>query len=144
MASKFITDQLWWSGPEFLRGEKEEWPSLKINSVELTSIDSDPRIELKKGNCNNSEKQHDSSVLVNIPLEKFRSLQRLMRVTAYVLRFVSNLTQSKMKKKLIDGEETQDEMDQARELWIKEMQRSIYNDKNFDQVKVSSSLFMDD
>ena len=60
-----------------------------------------------------------------IPLEKFSSLQRLMRVTAYVLRFVSNLKQSKKKKELIDGEVTQGEMDQARELWIKEVQRSV-------------------
>ena len=49
-----------------------------------------------------------------------------------------------MKKELIDGEVTQEEMDQARELWIKEVQRSVYNDKNFDQVKVSLSLFTDD
>ena len=161
MTSKLITNQLWWSGPEFLRGEKEQWPSLKMNSVEVTSNDSDPRLELKKGTCNNSKKQHDSSVLVNIasgeatsekrlnldciiPLEKFSSLQRLMRVTAYVLRFVSNLKQSKRKKELIDGEVMQEEMDQARELWIKEVQRSVYNDKNFDQVKVSLSLFTDD
>ena len=67
-----------------------------------------------------------------------------MRVTAYVLRFVSNLKQSKKKKELIDGEVTQREMDQARELWIQEVQRSVYNDKNFDQVKVSLSLLTDD
>ncbi|PFX21007.1 hypothetical protein AWC38_SpisGene14515 [Stylophora pistillata] len=77
-------------------------------------------------------------------LEKFSSLQRLMRVTAYVWRFASNLKQSKMKKELIDGDVTQEEMNQARELWIKEVQRSVYNDKNFDQVKVSLSLFSDD
>ena len=161
MTSKLIANHLWWRGPEFLTGEREQWPSLKMNSVEVTSYDSDPRIELKKGNCNNSKKQHDSSVLVNIasgeatsekrlnldyviPLEKFSSLQRLMRVTAYVLRFVSNLKQSKMKKEMIDGEVTQGEIDQARELWIKEVQRSVHNDKNFDQVQVSLSLFTDD
>ena len=92
MPSKLITNQLWWSGPEFLRGEKEQWPSLKLNSVEVTSNDSDPCTELKEGNCNKSKKRHSSSVLVNIasgeatsekrlnldciiPLEKFSSLQ---------------------------------------------------------------------
>ena len=77
-------------------------------------------------------------------METFSSPQRLMRVTANVLRFVFNLKQSKMKKELIDGELRQEEMDQARELWIKEVQRSVYDDKNFDQVKVSLSLFTDD
>ena len=37
-----------------------------------------------------------------------------MRVTAYVLRFVSNLKQSKMKKELIDGEVTQGRDGQVR------------------------------
>ena len=157
MTSKLITNQLWWRGPDFLGGEKEQWPSLKMISVKVTSNDSDPRIALKKGNCNNSKNQHGNSVLVNIasgevtsekrlnldcviPLENFISLQRLMRVTAYVLRFVSNLKQSKMRKELTDGDVTQEKMDQARELWIKEVQGSVYNDK----VKVSLSLFSDD
>ena len=37
MTSKLITNQLWWSGPEFLRKEKEWWPSLTMNSAEVTS-----------------------------------------------------------------------------------------------------------
>ena len=103
-----------------------------MNSVEVTSDDSDPRIELKKGNCNNSKNQHGSSVFVNIasgkatseklqnfdciiPLGNFSGLLRLMRVTAYVLRFASNPKQSKMKKELIDGEVTQEEIDQAKD-----------------------------
>ena len=35
-------------------------------------------------------------------------------------------------------------MDQARELWTKEVRRSVYNDKNFNQAKVLLSLFTDD
>ena len=161
MTSKLITNQLWWSGPEFLRKEKEWWPSLTMNSAEVTSDDSDPCLELKKGSCNSHTKQHDGTVLANIvsgevtsekslnldciiPLERFSSLQRLMRVTAYVLRFVSNLKQSKMKKRLVDGVIRHEEVDCARELWIKEVQKSVYNNKNFDQVKISLSLFTDD
>ena len=76
MTSKLIANHLWWRGPEFLTGEREQWPSLKMNSVEVTSYDSDPRIELKKGNCN-SKKQHDSSVLVNIASGEATSEKRL-------------------------------------------------------------------
>ena len=67
-----------------------------------------------------------------------------MRVSAHVLRFVSNLKQSKMKKRLVDGVIKHEEVDRARELWINEVQKSVYNSKNFDQVKVSLSLFTDD
>ena len=132
-----------------------------MNSAEVTSDDSDPCLELKKGSCNSHTKQHDGTVLANIasgevtsekslnldciiPLERFSSLQRLVRVTAYVVRFVSNLKQSKMKKRLVDGVIRHEEVDCARELWIKEVQKSVYNNKNFDQVKISLSLFTDD
>ena len=158
MTSKLITHQLWWSGPEFLRKEEEWWPSLTMNSVTVTNDDSDPCLELKKESM---KKQRDSTVVVNIasgevtseksvnleriiPLEGFSSLQRLMRVTAYVLRFAFNLKRSRMKETLVDGDITHEEIDQVRELWIKEVQKSVYNDKNFDQVKASLSLFTDD
>jgi len=78
--------------------------------------------------CNTHKKQHDSTVPANIasgevtsekslnldciiPLERFSSLQRLMRVTAHVLRNVSNLKQSKMKKRLVDGVIRHEEVD---------------------------------
>jgi len=144
MTSKLITNQSWWSGPEFLKKEKEWWPSFTMNSVEVTSDDSDPCLELKNGSHNSHKRQHDSTVLANIasgevasekslnldciiPLERFCSHQRLMRVSAHVLRFVCNLKQSKMKKRLVDGVIKHKEVDRARELWINEVQKSVYN-----------------
>ena len=58
--------------------------------------------------------------------------------------FVSNLKRRRVKKELIVGELKLEELDQARELWIKEVQRTVLEDKTFDQVKVSLSLFTDD
>ena len=132
MTSKLIANQSWWSGPEFLKKGKEWWSSFTMNSVEVTSDDSDPCLELKKASCNSHKRQHNSTVLANIasgevtsekslnldciiPLERFRSHQRLMRVSAHVLRFVSNLKQSKMKKRLVDGVIKHEEVDRARE-----------------------------
>lgn len=88
--------------------------------MKVSCNDTDPCLELMKGSCNSHKKQHDSTLLANIasaevtsenslnlecviPLERFSSLQRLMQVTAHVLRFVSYLKQSKMKKRLVDG-----------------------------------------
>ena len=45
--------------------------------VEVTSSDSDRRIELKKGNCKNSKKQNDRSVPVNFASEEATSEKRL-------------------------------------------------------------------
>ena len=79
-----------------------------------------------------------------ISLERFSSLPRLIRVTAYVLRFVSNLKRKKANNELTDGEIKQEEVQRAKELWYKEVQRSVFEDEKFDQVKCSLSLFMDE
>ena len=76
-----------------------------------------------------------------ISLERFSSLPRLIRVTAYVLRFVSNLKRKKANNELTDGEIKQEEVQRAKELWYKEVQRSVLEDEKFDQVKCSLSLF---
>lgn len=62
----------------------------------------------------------------------------------YVLRFVPNLKRKKEKKELADEDLKQEEIERARELWIKEVQGSVLDDENFDQVKVSLSLYKDD
>lgn len=159
MASKLITNHVWWNGPEFLLKSNEFWPSIQGNSMEVANDDSDPRLELKKEKSSSLKKQQNSTVLnivsektsrrkLNleclISLERFGSLRRLIRVTSYVLRFVSNLKLSKARKELILGEVNQSELDQARELWYREVQRTVLEDKKFGQVKVSLQLYADE
>ncbi|XP_068723841.1 uncharacterized protein [Montipora capricornis] len=81
---------------------------------------------------------------VNPEVIGFSSLQRLVRVTAYVLRFVSNVKRKNEKKELTDEDLKQEEIERARELWIREVQGSVLDDEKFDQVKVSLSLYKDD
>lgn len=45
---------------------------------------------------------------------------------------------------MLSAEIKQEEVQQARELWYKEVQRSIVEDRKFNQVKVSLSLFADE
>ena len=141
MASKLFANQMWWNGPEFLLKSSEFWLSLQGNSIEITSNDLDPSLELKKERPSSCKKQQDSAVLVNIvaqrpstgrlnlecimPLERFSSLQRLIRVTAYVLRFISNLKRKKAREDLLSAEIKQEEVQKARELWYKEVKRSV-------------------
>jgi len=85
--------------------------------------DSGPSLELKTEKYSCSKEQQDSTVLANIvakrattaklnqlnpeciiSLERFSSLQRLIRLTADVLQFVSNLKRKKANNELIDGE----------------------------------------
>ncbi|XP_068670957.1 uncharacterized protein [Montipora foliosa] len=160
LASKLVANQLWWNGPEFLLKGKDAWPNLPVNP-EVISTEPDTWLQLKKESSSSQKKQHNSTVLANvvadrvtserklnldciIPLKGFSSLQRLVRVTAYVMRFVSNLKRKNEKKELTDEDLKQEEIERARELWIREVQGSVLDDEKFDQVKVSLSLYKDD
>ena len=159
-ASKLVANQLWWNGPEFLLKGKDAWTSLPANP-EVITTEPDTWLQVKKESSSNQRKQCNSTVLANvvadrvtterklnldciIPLKGFSSLQRLVRVTADVLRFVSNLKRKNEKKELSDEDLKQEEIERARELWIREVQGSVLDDKKFDQVKVSLSLYEDD
>ena len=55
-----------------------------------------------------------------IPFENFSSYQRLLRVSAYVLRFIENCCSKKMSRRV--GELTAEEMNEAEVLLVKQMQ----------------------
>ena len=94
--------------PEFLLKGKDAWPNLPVNPEVISTEPGDTWLQLKKESSSSRKKQRNSTVLANvvadrvtserklhldciIPLKGFSSLQRLIRVTAYVLRFVSNV-----------------------------------------------------
>ncbi|XP_068671053.1 uncharacterized protein [Montipora foliosa] len=157
---RLVANRLWWNGPEFLLKGKDAWQNLPVNP-EVISTEPDTWLQLKKESSSSQKKQRNSTVLANvvadrvtserklnldciIPLKGFSSLQRLIRVTAYVLRFVSNVKQKNEKKELTDEDLKQEEIERARDLWIRELQGSVLDDEKFDQVKVSLSLYKDD
>ena len=136
---------------------KESWPILPLNP-EVKSTEPDPGLQFKKESSSSQKKHGNSTVLAHIvadkvtperklnldciiPFKRFSSLQRLVRVTAYVLRFVSNLKRKSENKELIDEDLKQEEIERARDLWITEVQGSVLEDEKFNQVKVSLSLY---
>ena len=74
--------------------------------------------------------------------EKFSSLQRLLRVTAYVFRFVDML-KHKVKKldKAPSQELTAADILEAETLWVKESQHLLMKDKRFDSWQKEFGLF---
>lgn len=67
-------------------------------------------------------------------LKDYSDLKRILRVSAYVFRFVSNLKRSLRKESLILDNLRQTEFDQAEEYWLKEEQTLLLEDKTFGQV----------
>ena len=80
-----------------------------------------------------------------IDIERFSDLERLLRVTALVIRFVSNLKKSVKKTEDVYGEPAVEELVVAEKLWVKYEQSIISTGKlKFEKLKNSSGLFYDD
>ena len=64
-------------------------------------------------------------------------------LTAYVLRFVHNVRRRTTRSESRSGELTAEEISEAEQRWIKELQRSITRKEKFKQIKSLLDLFED-
>ena len=147
----FQTSKLWWEGPEFLLSAKSTWPKQNV----LTLIDH-PEIakEMRKKPqmstlCNNTIAQSSCSISVverpNNPSieeiiipEHYSSLEKLLRITSYVTRFINNLKHSSTK---ISGHITVEEVESSKLLWIKNEQNYASSYKHIGNLKRQLGLF---
>ncbi|XP_011405271.1 PREDICTED: uncharacterized protein LOC100637172, partial [Amphimedon queenslandica] len=106
---------VWWNGPEWLGAEatdETEVPMPKKCMEELRVKD----CETSHGLTANSEQR---GLIKIISIERFSSIKKLLRVTAYVFRFINRLRGAECGNII-----TASEMNDAEMLWIKEIQES--------------------
>ena len=78
-----------------------------------------------------------------IKCERFGTLQRLLRVTAYVLQFVK--AAKRRKDGRIEGDGlSANKINEAHTLWIKEMQRALPEKGEFEHWKFQFGLYRDE
>ena len=138
-----ITDpknrKIWLHGPDFLLNSVDD-----VELVDDLSVESDPVISpaVEKISAfvqNESESKPLISSLVNV--ERSSTINRLLSITSYVLRFIFNCRNTIKRR----GEFTIDELNEARDLWIKDEQHELL--KNIDylkKIKVSLGVYMDE
>ena len=95
-------NEVWWRGPSFLELHPSEWPHMEIQDT-----DSEAQLELMK---NDFVISHTLSVATStltfhkvqniIDCTCFSKLDKLLKVTAYVLRFVHNLKNQRASQSL--------------------------------------------
>ncbi len=110
-ASHLRDSKLWWEGPEWLKEEKEKWPQeLELdNSSEVAS-------ERKRMNVLIAVTKEIGGVSNMININRFGNLGKLLRVKAYVRRFVGNL-KAKLELKGLNVERlSADEIESAEKL----------------------------
>ena len=94
---QLIYSSLWWNGPQFLQQSLGEWPVVNPNSIENDQQAMNETVKfpvptthifLNTRGVSSNVIQHVDKVLT---CEKFSNLCHLLRVTAYILRFINNL-----------------------------------------------------
>ncbi|GFY01945.1 uncharacterized protein TNCV_5098061 [Trichonephila clavipes] len=107
-----INSQVWMHGPQWLRTTENNWPK----SLNCDFSSTDP--------CESEEQVFTFACELNtasiINLRKFSSLQKLLRVTSWVLRFVHNI-RNRFNKRSDDL--STEEIDGAEKFWILLVQR---------------------
>ncbi|XP_055948251.1 uncharacterized protein LOC129981438 [Argiope bruennichi] len=107
-----LKNDMWWSGPRWLKSPQSDWPQQKLRVqheslpekkivVHTTIVKDDPLIDISR----------------------FSSLNKLLRVTAYVLRFLGKLRgRSRQRGPLVAAE-----IIEAEEFWVKQVQREHFD-----------------
>ena len=124
-STSLLSNDNWWNGPDFLRLEPRHWPLQESQEM--------PEVLQESSNASNIELQsehvflssHEASSqpsLLNVfNLEKFSSFEKLLKVTALVLRFVKLL-----KREANDSNISASDIESAELMWIKQLQEREY------------------
>ena len=116
-------------------------------SLLVLEIGVDLEEKLVNSNCVvlQSTLEAPGGITIVIDIECFSELERLLRVSTFVIRFVSNLKKSMKKTEGVYGELAVKELVEAEKSWVKYEQSIISTDKmKFEKLKNSLDLFYDD
>jgi len=123
---KLIANECWWSGPKWILLPESSWPDQQHDHKETASeitvfcVDTDTRVEAAKLHTNDK----NTNICSQIDINRFGSIQKLLRVTVLVLRFVNKLR----KRNTSNGYLTSSEINEAENMWIESVQGKHYAD----------------
>ena len=117
LGTQLKSNKLWWVGPEWLKKPKEEWPKFEDVSKSQKVVE-----EERKSATLIVQVERQNSPERGIDLEKFSNLEKLFRVTAWVLRSIQNLRTGKEDEDKQFGELTVHELVESERIWIKEVE----------------------
>jgi len=143
MASKLATCELWTNGPRSLVCSKdsEDTGISEEDVLELAAIDPHPEMnETHAMTCISNNNCYINDV---IPCESFSNLGRLFKVTAYVLLFIRKL-KAAISKDTSRDVHFSDDYRQARQMWLKDVQRTLVQNPKFLTWKREFDISEDD
>ncbi|XP_063245165.1 uncharacterized protein LOC134546326 [Bacillus rossius redtenbacheri] len=118
LPAQILDHHLWWTGPAWLTLPADEWPA----SASCSDISDLVQQEKKSLALATILYIEDIDSLV----ERFSSLMKLLRVTAYILRFVANCRHSQSARE--SGTPCPRELETALNFWILRVQSMVFKD----------------
>ena len=112
---KLMTNR-WFIGPQYLEKDEEEWPTLTVQELDEEDI------EVKRKPLFTGVALVEVS---NINTTRISCWRRLLRVAAFVMRFI-DLTRHKEEEKRIDTSFSAEEMNAAEDMVLKDVQRCAF------------------
>ena len=133
----------WWNGPKFLLVGEEMWPSQDFLLSEDKDLDEENVVDSCRESSINVSGVENVGVGEIIDISRFSSLEKLLRITGYVMRIVRNLKKVFNKGEGINGKLLLEEVENANLLWVKYEKTFIKNPLNYGKLKNSlgSSIY---
>ena len=136
LASKLKEDLLWWLGPKWLCSLEKAWPKHKV------VVTSESKEEEKKTVVMVASVRESLSVSQIVSIDKYSSLERVLRVTAWISRFIRYLrSRIGSDRRVSSSGLGRGELLDAEKLWIKAAQIELRDQSNFQQLEKQLRLF---
>ena len=138
--SELKSSERWRKGPDWLRQPISEWPTddaYPLTEEYLQELRADDKRKILE----TSMLANDKNTECPIKAERYSSLSKLLRVTAYVFRFINNC------RKTLDsrhGEMQVKELQDAENYWITLSQNKLKSDRKFGQIYKQLRIYQDD
>ena len=103
---KFRDNELWWHGPQWLTFNQDEWPETEVTVSKKAECDYESGLkkskQVKEINClSSAEATCENYSVICSPFEidsdKYSSVTKLLRVTAYCARFIHKLKKATLR-----------------------------------------------
>ncbi|CAG2242577.1 unnamed protein product [Mytilus edulis] len=118
---------LWRKGPNWLT-DSTKWPELNsAKNTVLTSLVDDSESEEEIDNLDMTHQNSLGSITNILDISNHGSYMKLLRITAYVIRFIRNCRRDRISRK--SGPLEVNEIQTAVNTWILDCQESTYTDE---------------
>ena len=129
-ASVLKNKALWWNGPKWLSLGREQWPG----PIELNETPETLEEEKKATVAVVTAEPNSTGMSSVLDINRFSSVLRLVRATAWMRRFIHNTRAEKLGSDKLEGELSVQEITEAESEWIKNVQTGVRQEENYKQL----------